>query len=113
MLLVEDDPFVRMVTADYFREAGFLVIEALDAAEAIQVMSQTEIDVVFTDIRMPGEMSGSHLAIWINERHKGLPVLITSGVFAGTRYPLAKNFFPKPYRLDAVHKRVLEVLDEA
>jgi CheY-like chemotaxis protein len=63
ILVVEDDIFVRLDIAEYLRDCGYRVIEAGTAAEAIDVLeSNVPIDLVFSDIQMPGEMDGFGLA---------------------------------------------------
>jgi DNA-binding NtrC family response regulator len=81
ILLVEDEVLIRMATSDSLQECGFRVLEASSAAEAITMLqgSETPIDVVFSDIRMPGEMDGFGLAKWIREHRPGMCVLLTSG----------------------------------
>jgi CheY-like chemotaxis protein len=80
VLVVEDEVLVRMVIADYLRECGYRVIEAGSAAEAITVLTSPEpVDIVFSDIQMPGEMDGFGLATWVRQNQPGLKVLLTSG----------------------------------
>ncbi len=80
VLIVEDEVLVRMVIADYLRECGYRVIEAGSAAEAITVLTSPEpVDVVFSDIQMPGTMDGFGLATWVRQNRPGLKVLLTSG----------------------------------
>jgi CheY-like chemotaxis protein len=80
VLVVEDEVLVRMVIADYLRECGYRVIEAGSAAEAITVLTSPEpVDIVFSDIQMPGEMDGFGLATWVRQNQPGLKVLLASG----------------------------------
>jgi CheY-like chemotaxis protein len=80
ILIVEDEILVRMVIADYLRECGYRVIEAGNAAEAIKVLRSPErVDIVFSDVQMPGEMDGFGLATWVRGNKPGLKVLLTSG----------------------------------
>ena len=108
VLLVEDEVLIRFALAEYLRERGFKVYEAGNAAEAIQLLSfyKTEIDVVFSDVRMPGPIDGFALAIWIRQNRPGVPVILTSGEvrgWAGESPPQDIGlFFRKPYDLHAV-----------
>jgi len=103
VLLVEDEVLIRMATSDYLQECGFKVLEASTAAEAITMIqgSDTPVDVVFSDIRMPGEMDGFGLAKWIRQHRPGMAVLLTSGdakmtdAAAGLCEKL--DILPKPY----------------
>jgi CheY-like chemotaxis protein len=81
ILIVEDEAMIRLALSDYLQDCGFTVLDVTNAAEAVAVL-QTKtfaIDVVLTDVRMPGEMDGFGLARWIREHRPGLPVLITTG----------------------------------
>jgi DNA-binding response OmpR family regulator len=106
---------IRMAASDYLQECGFKVLEASSAAEAIAMIqgSETPIDVVFSDIRMPGEMDGFGLAKWIREHRAGLSVLLTSGdaktaeVAKGLCEKLEIVSKPYDYRLAAARIRQL------
>jgi DNA-binding NtrC family response regulator len=79
-IVVEDHFDTRWATAAYLREAGYRVIEASDAKEAMSVLSAgTHVDIVFSDIYMPGDFNGSLLAEWITKHHPSVAVLLTSG----------------------------------
>ena len=115
ILLVEDEVLIRMAASEYLQECGFKVLEASSAAEAIAMIqgSETPIDVVFSDIRMPGEMDGFGLAKWIREHRAGLSVLLTSGdaktaeVAKGLCEKLEIVSKPYDYRLAAARIRQL------
>ena len=80
ILVVEDDILVRMPVADYLRECGYRVIEASNAAEAQSMFGAGEpIEIVFSDVNMPGEMNGFGLASWIRREHPDVKVILTSG----------------------------------
>jgi CheY-like chemotaxis protein len=102
ILIVEDEVLIRFVIADYLRECGFKVLEAGDAAEAIQIIeAEIELDLVFSDVQMPGEMDGFGLAQWIRAHRPKLPVTLTSGDSkkSAKAKELCENepFFAKPY----------------
>jgi DNA-binding NtrC family response regulator len=107
ILLVEDHFDTRWATALYLRgHGGFRVIEALNAAEAKTVLkTATNIDLVFTDINMPGAEDGYEVAQWVATHHPKLPVVLTSGdredARAYTKSGL-REFVRKPYDLDRV-----------
>jgi len=80
VLVVEDEQMVRMPIAEYLRDCGFRVIEAGDALEAIALLQSADhVDVVFSDVQMPGNMDGFALARWFRQYHPEVPVLLTSG----------------------------------
>ncbi len=110
ILVVEDDFLIRVTAGEYLRTWGYGVIEAANAAEAIEVLVSGEaVDVIFTDVQMPGAMDGLMLARWVLEYHPHTEVLVTSGkgddaVSSGLVADDA--FFSKPYRLEAVAARI-------
>jgi PAS domain S-box-containing protein len=80
ILLVEDNTDVRTVTARRLRNLGYSVIEAANAAQAIETLgSGKRIDLVFSDVVMPGGMSGFELAQWLRSNLPGMRILLTSG----------------------------------
>jgi two-component system, response regulator PdtaR len=80
VLVVEDEVLVRTFATDFLMEAGFKVFEAVDAEEAIAVLqARADIHAVFTDVEMPGSMTGVILANTIRERWPGVAVIVTSG----------------------------------
>ena len=103
ILIVEDEILVRMVIADYLRECGYRVIEAGNAAEAIKVLRSPErIDIVFSDVQMPGTMDGLRLVSLIRDRWPPIRLILTSGkaLPAGETLPKDCTFIPKPYSLE-------------
>ena len=117
VLIVEDEILVRMTTAESLRDLGFSVIEAANADEAIAVFStHPNIDVVFTDWRMPGSLDGLGLARWVSEHHPAVNILLTSGnneLTSATEFLPKEAFLRKPYRLDAVAERIRSLLGPA
>jgi len=72
---------VRLAVSEYLRECGYNVVEASDAHEAIEVMtSEAVVDIVFSDITMPGGLDGFGLAQWIRRERPDIRVVLTSGV---------------------------------
>jgi CheY-like chemotaxis protein len=84
ILVVEDDAAVRTTVTMQLRSLGYTVHEADGAPAAMQIIDGPErIDLLFTDVVMPGGMNGKELAAEARRRRPGLPVLFTSG-FPGT-----------------------------
>lgn len=103
ILVVEDEVLVRMMVSDSLRDAGYQVIEAINADEAISVLkSGARIDLMLTDVRMPGSMDGLGLLEYCRDVFPALPVIITSGHLlphdALTKG--AADFLGKPYSFD-------------
>jgi CheY-like chemotaxis protein len=117
ILLVEDEILVRLAISDYLQECGFKVYEAGIAAEAVEILKSNEvtIDLVFSDVRMPGEMDGFGLATWIRAHRPGLPIILTSadGRKSEAAKELCENepFFAKPYDVKLVVARIRSLID--
>lgn len=114
VLVVEDDVLVRLDLAEELRARGVAVIEAADAHQATKVLeSGWRVDLVVSDVQMPGAMDGFGLAAWISLRRPGIKVMLTSAHFhAARRAGLDGDaiFIEKPYRTDAVASRIVRDL---
>ena len=79
VLVVEDEVLVRTAIAEYLRHCGYRVVEAASADEAIVVLQEDaiEVNIVFSDIRMPGSLDGFGLAQWVREHRTALQVILT------------------------------------
>jgi CheY-like chemotaxis protein len=96
ILVVEDEPLIRFAIAEALREEGASVIEAATADEAWRYLSGGEpVDLIFTDHRMPGSMTGAQLAVRVRRKYPPVAVVVTSGAFDGSEWtePIKK----KPY----------------
>ncbi len=115
VLVVEDDERVREVAVGTLRDAGFQVIAANDAPQALAFLDRTgPIDVLFSDIVMPGGMSGIELAQDARRRRPSLPVLLATG-YAGPVGSLANHGFEvlaKPYDQSMLGHRIMEMVVE-
>lgn len=99
VLVVEDDILIRMDTADMITSAGYEVVEAGNADDAIDILqSRTVIDVVFTDVQMPGSMDGLRLATAVRDRWPPIKIITASGQIRINDGGLAKGsrFLRKP-----------------
>ena len=111
VLIVEDDFLLRMDAAEMIKAAGFEVIEAGNADQAIEVLeARPDITVVFTDIQMPGSMDGLKLARAVRGRWPPIKIIATSGRLHVDEVDLPEGgrFLPKPYS----HAQVTRVLRE-
>ena len=80
VLLVEDDVLLRFLLAEKLREAGLGVIEAANADEAFSyIQPAAQIDLLFTDVQMPGSMDGVGLARRIGTGYPSIRIILTSG----------------------------------
>ena len=105
VLVVEDEFLLRMDAVDMIAEAGFEVVEAANADQAIEILeARRDITVVFTDIQMPGSMDGLKLARAVRGRWPPIKIVATSG-HVGVRetdLPEGGRFLPKPYSSNEV-----------
>ena len=113
VLLVEDEPLVRMCAADIFEEEGFEVIEAATAPVALKILEKRDdVTAVFTDIDMPGGMNGLELAGIIYERWPHIALVVTSGVcrVGADKLPGDGVFIGKPYAAAAPVRIIRELV---
>jgi DNA-binding response OmpR family regulator len=80
VLVVEPDILVRMVIASYLRDCGYKVLEGVSAADVMAVLgSGQKIDVVFSEVRLCGDLDGFGLARWVREQYSDVDVILTTG----------------------------------
>ncbi|MUZ71204.1 response regulator [Agrobacterium vitis] len=100
ILVVEDSPMIRMGAIDLVLSAGYEALEAGDADEAIRILeSRDDIDLVFTDVQMPGTMDGIKLSHYIRDRWPPVKLIVASGaaILEESMLPGGSRFFSKPY----------------
>lgn len=114
VLLVEDEPLVRMTAADELEEAGFQVLEAANADVALAVLEvrSEEVQVLFTDVHMPGSMDGMELAEQVHRRWSHVLLLISSGYARPhpDEIPDHGRFMPKPYYGPTLVRHITEMM---
>ena len=118
VLVVEDEPSVRAPVCRMLREQGYHVLEATNGEDALKVMQEhhAPIHLVITDVMMP-EMDGAELVSLLRDWYPGMRVLFISGYskqFLEARGDTVEGsaFLAKPFSLDAMARRVRELLDE-
>ena len=108
VLIVENDVLLRLVTASNLRDAGFEVIEAANAAEALRVLARVPVDVLFSDIDMPGNIDGLALA---HRSQADTRNILTSGAAkAPGDVEEYASFLTKPYAEKDVERLLRSVL---
>jgi CheY-like chemotaxis protein len=115
VLVVEDEVFVRMVISEYLRGCGYRVIEAANANEALIVLEHLEIavDVVFSDIEMPGSIGGFELAKWLRTHRSEVDVILTGNVPRATEAAselCESGTLPKPYEPKIAEDRIRQLM---
>ncbi|MEE4452941.1 response regulator [Novosphingobium resinovorum] len=114
VLLVEDEAIIRLIGSDALEDAGYEVLDAASADEALRILETIDdVAIVFTDIRMPGSMDGLELARLVHERWPDIRLLITSGDTWPPRalIPDEGRFIAKPYELGQLRCEVSRLLD--
>lgn len=105
ILVVEDELLIRMFVSDALRDEGYRVIEAFNGDEAADILKAGKlVDLVFSDVRMPGSLDGIGLLRLIKDRFSELPVILASG-HLDPSVGLAEGairFVPKPYDVGTI-----------
>jgi two-component system, response regulator PdtaR len=116
ILVVEDDPIIRMSALRFVADAGFEAIEASNADEAILILeARSDIQLVFTDVGMPGTMDGIKLAHYVRGRWPPVKLIVASGkvIADESHLPAGARFFSKPYRDSAIVGAMIAMLSDA
>jgi CheY-like chemotaxis protein len=116
-LLVEDDEKVRRLVLSQLKSLGYHVLEARNGVQALEILAQGDpIDLLFTDVVMPGGISGRQLADAARQRRPNLKVLFTSGytedaIVHHGRLDPGVQLLAKPYRRSELARRTRSILD--
>ena len=116
VLVVDDEPAIRGFLYDYLSECGFRPLTVESGDEAVELLqADTSIDLVFSDVRMPGTLDGFGLARWIKDHRPELPVLLASGDLGkvnAMRELADAEILPKPYDFDMVVRKMHAALND-
>ncbi|QND46052.1 response regulator (plasmid) [Rhizobium lusitanum] len=113
ILVVEDSALIRMGAVDLVQSAGYEALEASNAEEAIRILeSRSDIDLVFTDVEMPGTMDGIKLSHYIRNRWPPVKLMVASGraILQESSLPEGSQFFSKPYSDHAIADAMARML---
>lgn len=102
VLVVEDEVDVRRSAVEAMNAMGYRTIEAENAGEALGLLERhADIDLLLTDVRMPGDMDGAELAFTVRSRWPSIGIVVISGYFdpKASRLPTGVGFLSKPYRI--------------
>jgi CheY-like chemotaxis protein len=113
ILVVDDEALIRMLASEVLQDAGYTVIEAGTAVEALEVLDRgIDIQAVFTDVNMPGSPDGLGLAQRVREMSPTCAIVVASGRYKPTSEELAPGalFMSKPYSVDAIVSAFDELL---
>jgi two-component system, response regulator PdtaR len=111
ILVVEDEVLIRALIAEELRRAGFRVIEADRADDALTyIESGEQVDLIFSDIRTPGSLDGLQLAEMLHGKYPDIPVVLTSGNTDPMHVEIVRTFVPKPYDVMQTIALISEIL---
>jgi two-component system, response regulator PdtaR len=116
VLLVEDEPLVRLTQTDVLREAGFWVVEAYNADEAFEILRRkANVRVVLTDVDMPGSIDGFEFARLVAQGWPEVGVLVTSGKALPQEgdLPHSAVFIAKPVRPAALVEQLHALMERS
>jgi CheY-like chemotaxis protein len=99
VLLVEDNPDVAVVSIGMFEQLGYTVQHVANAESAMEAFERNGIDLLFSDIVMPGKMDGIGLARRVRQHKPGLPILLTTGYAATLEPHVEFPLLKKPYQI--------------
>jgi DNA-binding NtrC family response regulator len=104
VLVVEDEVLIRLTLVDALHEAGFEVLDAGSADQAIKFIKEQTIHLLFTDIQLPGKLTGLDLAHRVAERFPDAGIIVASGRIQPTsaELPPGAKFFSKPFGFDQI-----------
>ncbi|WP_296435328.1 response regulator [Rhizobium sp. UBA1881] len=113
-LVVDDEPHILMDTADMVSEAGYHVIEARTADEALAFLKQhNTLKLIVTDVQMPGRLNGIELANYIGEHWPDISIIVASGAVVPEEgaLPTHARFLNKPINQELVLTTIRELCD--
>ncbi len=117
VLLVDDDEAVAALVGEMLQHLGFTVTLATSAAAALgALVNGRKVDIVFSDVMMPGGMNGVELAREIRTKHRDIPVLLTSGYAEAAKKTADEEgvyVLAKPYRLEELSQAIKDAMDNA
>jgi CheY-like chemotaxis protein len=118
LLVVEDDPDVRAAVVEMVEDLGYAVEEAANPDDAAAILKTKPIDLLFTDVVMPGTMKSTELVELARSLRPGIKVLFTSGYSENAivhhgRLDAGVHLITKPYKREQLARRLRQLLDEA
>jgi PAS domain S-box-containing protein len=117
VLVVEDDAAVRAVAVEMITDLGYATLEASNPDEAAEILRTQQIDLLFSDVVMPGTLTSTELAELARQLQPGIKILFTSGyaenaIVHGGRLDAGVNLISKPYKRDQLARKFRQILDE-
>lgn len=113
ILVVEDELLIRFILADSLRDIGYHVLEAGDGDEGLDILGSGQVvDLIVTDVRMPGDVDGMELTRRSKLLAPGRPVIVCSAhLFESDAFP-ADEFLTKPYSIDTLADAIARLIGD-
>ncbi|HTI82120.1 MAG TPA: response regulator [Acetobacteraceae bacterium] len=109
LMVVDDDPEVRVIVAEFLEDFGYSVLQASSGAQALDLLaSAPDLRMMITDVRMP-DMTGIELASVATQRHGNLKIILISGYFVSQQ--IEHRFLRKPFRMRDLESAVRTELE--
>jgi len=114
ILIVEDDVLIRAAAAQHLRGCGFVVLEAVDVEQALDLLrAPTSVQIVFADVKLPGPQDGLDLMRIVRRDHPAVKLLLTSGVLKTDEATVdGVTLMRKPYFLFEVERHIRSLLSD-
>jgi two-component system, response regulator PdtaR len=111
ILIVEDEALLREFTSDLFEDEGYRVVTAPNADDAVRfLLDHDKVNVVFTDVNMPGSMNGAQFAQYIAKQWPRIGIVVVSGRPLADAIPLGARFHYKPIDSETVLREVRQLV---
>ena len=111
ILIVEDDPLLKLLTVDIVESAGFVALPADNADEAVAILgARSDIALLLTDINMPGSMDGLKLAHAVRNRWPPIKIIVVSSRAPDCDLPTDSRFFAKPYHAEKLISEIRSLI---
>jgi CheY-like chemotaxis protein len=112
VLIVEDEVLLRMLLAEQLRRAGYPVVEAANAHEAIELLRHSpDVKLVISDVRMPGSVDGVELARRVKSDYPDIKVMLASGHLSSIDWVAHDGYFRKPYQFKKMIEHIRMLMD--
>ena len=110
-MIVEDELLLRLDLANQLHSAGFEIIEAQSGDEAVKILATNiDVDLILTDIRMPGQVDGLGLVSFVKRQERRIKVILLSAYVEADSDSPADASFAKPVRIEALLAKVRQLL---
>ena len=111
IMIVEDELLLRLDLANQLHSAGFEIIEAQSGDEAVKILATNiDVDLILTDIRMPGQVDGLGLVSFVKRQERRIKVILLSAYVEADSDSPADASFAKPVRIEALLAKVRQLL---